>query len=75
MGFFSPNPNAGLIGTAGARYLGIWFEHLYTMFIQYGWPTETSIPDSSGVLTIGGDGKLKITYQGGPPIVINSNIC
>jgi len=30
-----------------------------------GQPTDRDIPvpDSSGVLTIGGDGKLKITYQ------------
>ncbi|XP_011038586.1 PREDICTED: G-type lectin S-receptor-like serine/threonine-protein kinase CES101 [Populus euphratica] len=73
LGFFSPNPNVGLIGTAGARYLGIWFEQIpfYSVWVAN---RDIPVPDSSGVLTIGGDGKLKITYRGGPPIVINSNV-
>uniref|UniRef100_A0A6N2KW19 Bulb-type lectin domain-containing protein n=1 Tax=Salix viminalis TaxID=40686 RepID=A0A6N2KW19_SALVM len=71
LGFFSADSNAELIGAgAGARYLGIWFEH-----VPFGWPTETPpVPDSSGGLTICKDGKLKITHQGGPPIVINSDV-
>ncbi|XP_034898121.1 G-type lectin S-receptor-like serine/threonine-protein kinase CES101 [Populus alba] len=48
----------------------------YEQLISAVWVANRDIPvpDSSGVLTIGGDGKLKITYQGGPPIVINSNV-
>ncbi|KAJ6697329.1 hypothetical protein OIU85_003678 [Salix viminalis] len=74
LGFFSADSNAGLIGTgAGARYLGIWFEHVpvYSVWVAN---RDTPVPDSSGGLTICKDGKLKITHQGGPPIVINSDV-
>ncbi|XP_021675806.2 uncharacterized protein LOC110661473 [Hevea brasiliensis] len=35
---------------------------------------EDPVPDSCGALTIDGDGKLKITYQGGLPIFINPDM-
>ncbi|KAF9661099.1 hypothetical protein SADUNF_Sadunf19G0032500 [Salix dunnii] len=71
LGFFSADSNVGC--TAGSRYLGIWFEHIpvYSVWVAN---RDTPVPDSSGGLTIGNDGKLKITYQGGPPIVINSDV-
>ncbi|KAJ6296630.1 hypothetical protein OIU78_022365 [Salix suchowensis] len=52
LGFFSADSNAGLIGTAGARYLGIWFEHIpvYSVWVAN---RDTPVPDSSGGLTIG----------------------
>ncbi|KAJ6349376.1 hypothetical protein OIU77_006875 [Salix suchowensis] len=51
LGFFSADSNAGLIGTAGARYLGIWFEHIpvYSVWVAN---RDTPVPDSSGGLTI-----------------------
>ncbi|KAJ9185765.1 hypothetical protein P3X46_005359 [Hevea brasiliensis] len=73
LGFFSPNPSySAQLGPSGPRHLGIWFDRIpfYSVWVAN---REDPVPDSSGALTIDGDGKLKITYQGGQPIVINSN--
>lgn len=55
LGFFTPDPNTGLIGSAGDRYLGIWFEHIpvYSVWVAN---RENPVPDSSGALTIDSDG-------------------
>ncbi|KAL9381890.1 hypothetical protein Peur_024925 [Populus x canadensis] len=58
---------------AGGRYLGIRFERI-PVYSAWAANRDIPVPDSSGALTIGNDGKLKITYQGGPPIAINSNV-
>eukprot|EP00257_Ricinus_communis_P026209 XP_025013623.1 G-type lectin S-receptor-like serine/threonine-protein kinase CES101 [Ricinus communis] len=74
LGFFSPNPTYSIeLGSSGPRHLGIWFNYIpfYSVWVAN---RKDPIPDSSGALTVDGDGKLKITYQGGSPIVINSNM-
>ena len=76
LGFFSPNPPKYLVDlgySTGPRHLGIWYDSIpfYSVWVAN---REDPVPDTSGSLTIDGDGKLKITYQGGEPIVINSNM-
>lgn len=74
LGFFSPNrAQLGMLGPSGPRHLGIWFNYL-PYFSVWVANRVDPVPDSSGALTIDGDGKLKILYQGGLPIVINPNM-
>ncbi|CAN1233903.1 G-type lectin S-receptor-like serine/threonine-protein kinase CES101 [Linum perenne] len=73
LGFFNPNPNTVDLGPPGPRYLGIWFNNIpfYSVWVAN---RENPVPDSSGALSIGPDGKLKIKHQGSTsPIIINPN--
>ncbi|KAF2287508.1 hypothetical protein GH714_001033 [Hevea brasiliensis] len=74
LGFFNPNQTYSVeLGPSGPRHLGKWFNHtpFYSVWVAN---REDPVPDSCGALTIDGDGKLKITYQGGLPIVINPDM-
>ncbi|KAJ9179983.1 hypothetical protein P3X46_008292 [Hevea brasiliensis] len=61
-----------LISASGVIRLGF-FNPNQTYSVELG-PSEDPVPDSCGALTIDGDGKLKITYQGGLPIFINPDM-
>nr|DAD44696.1 TPA_asm: hypothetical protein HUJ06_002926 [Nelumbo nucifera] len=67
LGFFSP-------GASKNRYLGISYNK-YQGDVTVVWVAnrDTPIGDSSGALTIDGDGILKITSRGGNPIILCSN--
>ncbi|KAK9268887.1 hypothetical protein L1049_000652 [Liquidambar formosana] len=67
LGFFNP-------GSSNHRYLGIWYSKL-PKNPEAVWVANPNSPilDSSGILSLDTDGKLKITYSGGQPIVLNSN--
>ncbi|GKV11774.1 hypothetical protein SLEP1_g22995 [Rubroshorea leprosula] len=67
LGFFSPNSST-------YRYLGIWYSKLpHNPDAVWVANPENPILDASGVLSLDSDGKLKITHNGGQPIVLNSN--
>ncbi|KAF2306959.1 hypothetical protein GH714_022778 [Hevea brasiliensis] len=61
LGFFSPNPSYS--ARLALQVLDTWEYLIAYHFIQCGGHREDPVPDSSGALTIDGDGKLKITYQ------------
>eukprot|EP00261_Vitis_vinifera_P040666 XP_019081909.1 PREDICTED: G-type lectin S-receptor-like serine/threonine-protein kinase CES101 isoform X2 [Vitis vinifera] len=66
LGFFSP-------GKSKHRYLGMWYTKDEAQRVV--WVANRLIPitNSSGVLTIGDDGRLKIKQSGGLPIVLNTD--
>ncbi|KAJ0013210.1 hypothetical protein Pint_20307 [Pistacia integerrima] len=72
LGFLSLGSDSALLGTFAPRYIGIWFNSIPVYPVWVANPNDP-IPDSSGVLTMGSDGILKIAYKGAPPIAISSN--
>ncbi|XP_010525291.1 PREDICTED: G-type lectin S-receptor-like serine/threonine-protein kinase CES101 [Tarenaya hassleriana] len=71
LGFFTPEKTpSSLLGPAGPRYIGIWFDRIQINPVWVGNPMNPVI-DSSGALTIGPDGILKITQANGSPIMVN----
>ncbi|KAF8393348.1 hypothetical protein HHK36_021591 [Tetracentron sinense] len=68
LGFFNP-------GNSRQRYIGIWYNEDPDETIVWVANRDTPISDSNGVLTIDGDGKLKIVHGHGEDtlIVLNSN--
>lgn len=67
LGFFSP-------GSSSYRYLGIWYSKL-PHNPEAVWVANPNNPifNSSGVLNLDNDGRLKITANGGQTIVVSSN--
>ncbi|XP_056159708.1 G-type lectin S-receptor-like serine/threonine-protein kinase At1g11330 [Syzygium oleosum] len=66
MGFFSPNGSAN-------RYVGIWYSNVPTNNILWVANRKNPILDSSGVMTISGDGNL-VVVNGKRELVWSSNI-
>lgn len=64
LGFFRP-------GSAEDRFVGVWYTARPRHRIWTG-NRESPIGNSSATLVLDGDGKLRITYKGGQPIVISS---
>ncbi|KAI6703893.1 hypothetical protein NL676_013029 [Syzygium grande] len=66
MGFFSPNGSAN-------RYVGIWYSNVPTNNILWVANRKNPILDSSGVMTISGDGNL-VVVNGKRELVWSSNV-
>lgn len=67
LGFFSP-------GSSSYRYLGIWYSKLpHNPEAVWVANPNNPISNSSGVLNLDSDGRLKITANGGQTIVVSSN--
>ncbi|KAJ4842920.1 hypothetical protein Tsubulata_005904 [Turnera subulata] len=75
LGFFSTSTESSrALGSAGPRYLGIWrYDGSFPLYYAWVGNREKPVPDSSGTLAIDEYGRLKISYQGGPPIFLNNS--
>ncbi|XP_028122085.1 G-type lectin S-receptor-like serine/threonine-protein kinase CES101 [Camellia sinensis] len=73
LGFLSPSLSSSTnTGSSGSCYLAIWYDRVSHVAV---WLANRHIPvtNSSGVITMGSDGKLKIMYANGQDIIINSD--
>ncbi|KAL1197818.1 G-type lectin S-receptor-like serine/threonine-protein kinase [Cardamine amara subsp. amara] len=71
LGFFTPKESSTFeLGSAGLRYVGIWFQRAPIDPVWVGNPTK-SVSDSSGSLSIDTNGVLKITQADAFPILVN----
>ncbi|KAF8393356.1 hypothetical protein HHK36_021599 [Tetracentron sinense] len=66
LGFFSP-------GNSKQRYIGIWYSNDSNENIVWVANRDNPISDTYGVLTIDGDGKLKIVHGNETLVVLNSD--